>query len=130
MIALDTNIVVRLITDDDPDQVRRARALILKRSGFVQLTVILETEWVLRSAYRFSRKQIAEALTVLSQTKDIAIESPTHFVAILRAYEAGLDFADAMHLACCDDAEAFATFDGPLKAGAARSFPERTVLIP
>jgi predicted nucleic acid-binding protein len=48
----------------------------------------------------------------------------------MNAYEAGLDFADAMHLASCDVAEAFATFDRPLKMGAAKSFPERTVLIP
>lgn len=130
MIALDTNILVRLITEDDPDQVRRARALILERSGFVQLTVILETEWVLRSVYRFSREQIVEALTVLSQTDDITLEKPAQFASIMNSYEAGLDFADAMHLTCCDASEAFATFDRPLKMRAATSFPERTIVIP
>lgn len=129
MIALDTNIVVRLITEDDPDAVARARALILERSGFVQSTVLLETEWVLRAVYGFKRPQIVEALRVLGETDAIELEDKTRLDAVLGAYEDGLDFGDAIHLATCPFA-AFASFDRALQIKAKRAFPDLTVVSP
>jgi predicted nucleic-acid-binding protein len=55
VIALDTNLVVRLLTRDDHAQALRARALIEAGAAFVPRTVVLETEWVLRTIYRFER---------------------------------------------------------------------------
>ncbi|SFD18287.1 Predicted nucleic-acid-binding protein, contains PIN domain [Bosea sp. CRIB-10] len=129
MIALDTNIVVRLITEDDPDAVVRARALILERSGFVQSTVLLETEWVLRAVYGFKKSQIVEALRVLGETDAIELEDGARLDAILGAYEDGLDFGDAIHLATCPVA-AFASFDRALLTNAKHTFPELTVVSP
>ncbi|KPF65968.1 hypothetical protein IP69_15955 [Bosea sp. AAP35] len=130
MIALDTNIVVRLITEDDPRQVARARALILARGGLVQTTVVMETEWVLRSVYGFSRAQIVAAFSLLGATDQLSVEAPERFAMSLEAYRGGMDFADAVHLAACDDVAGFGTFDAALVAGAARAFPMTNVIIP
>jgi len=48
MIAVDTNIVVRLLTNDDPEQAGRAAAVVKNGPVFIPKTVVLETEWVLR----------------------------------------------------------------------------------
>lgn len=130
MIALDTNIVVRLITEDDPRQVARARAMILARTALVQVSVLVESEWVLRSVYRYSRGRIAEAFAVLADTDPLIIENSRRFHDILEAYAGGMDFADAVHVAGSEAAEAFVTFDKSLVAGAQRYFPDRTVLTP
>ena len=129
MIALDTNIVVRLITDDDPDAVARARALILNRSAFVQSTVLLETEWVLRAVFGFSRPQIVAAFRVLRETDTIELEDRARLDAILGGYEDGLDFGDAVHLATCPVA-AFASFDRALLTKARHAFPNLTIVSP
>lgn len=50
MIALDTNVVVRLLVDDHPQQTRRARRLLEARPVIILPTVLLESEWVLRGA--------------------------------------------------------------------------------
>lgn len=65
MIALDTNVVVRLLVDDDPIQTRRARKLLETRSALVLPTVLLETEWVLRGAYGIGRPAIAGSIRKL-----------------------------------------------------------------
>ncbi len=57
MIAIDTNVVVRFLTRDDERQYRKAFQVIRNAPRiFLSDTVILETEWVLRHAYGFSRK--------------------------------------------------------------------------
>ena len=53
MIAVDTNIVVRLLTKDDPSQYQKAYHLFDKNDVLITDSVILETEWVLRFAYNF-----------------------------------------------------------------------------
>ena len=62
MLAVDTNVVVRLLTGDNPAQAARARAIFQRETVFVVKTVILvETEWVLRSLYRFDAIRILDA---------------------------------------------------------------------
>jgi predicted nucleic acid-binding protein len=58
MIALDTNIIVRLLANDDVSQARRAAEIIRNNEVFVTKTVLLETEWVLRHAYRIDRNTL------------------------------------------------------------------------
>jgi len=48
MLAVDTNLLVRIVANDDPEQVRRATSLFETERIFVPKTVLLETEWVLR----------------------------------------------------------------------------------
>ena len=62
MLAVDTNVIVRYLTRDDPEQFARASALIRSEDVFICTTVLLECEWVLRGAYRYSRDRIADAL--------------------------------------------------------------------
>ena len=65
MVAVDTNIVVRLLTGDDPEQFQRGKGLFEREQVFIPATVILETEWVLRYAYKFPPAEIASAVTVV-----------------------------------------------------------------
>jgi predicted nucleic acid-binding protein len=62
MLAIDTNVIVRYLTADHPEQSPKAKALIDTASEFVCTTVLLETEWVLRSVYGYSPAKVAEAL--------------------------------------------------------------------
>ncbi len=89
VIADDTNVVIRLLTGDDPQQFARVRRLFATETVFLPKTAILEAEWVLRSLYGCDPQQIADALTAL----------------------VALDFADILHLASSRIAQRFATFD-------------------
>src|SRR5450432_1976866 len=62
MLAIDTNLIVRSLTGDHPKQSAAARALIEAKDVFVCTTVLMETEWVLRSAYGFAPERVAKAL--------------------------------------------------------------------
>ncbi|MFB2977172.1 type II toxin-antitoxin system VapC family toxin [Microseira sp. BLCC-F43] len=61
MIAVDTNIVVRLLTQDDEKQYNKSLKLFQEQDIFIPDTVILETEWVLRFAYKFKPAEICQA---------------------------------------------------------------------
>ena len=129
MHAVDTNVLVRLLTGDDAAQSKRAAALFKKESIFIPKTVLLETEWVLRAVYGFSRPQIVAAFRVLSETDTIELEDRARLDAILGGYEDGLDFGDAVHLATCPVA-AFASFDRALLTKARHAFPNLTIVSP
>lgn len=112
MIALDTNVVVRIIVDDDPDQVQQAQTLLAANRCMVPITVVLETSWVLEAIYQVPVSVVASSLRQFLGLDQV--EAP-HMPAIeqaLRWYEDGLDFADALHRALAPNyAEALATFD-------------------
>lgn len=126
MIAIDTNVLVRLVVADDPAQARRARKLLEKNDVVVAATVLLEAEWVLRSAYGFEPAQIARAFRRFLGLPRVSPDSPAAVAQALDAYDAGLDFADALHLAATPDAEAFFTFDKRL----ARAARESVSMVP
>jgi predicted nucleic-acid-binding protein len=77
-------------------------------------TVLLETEWVLRSRYRLSRGQVLAALRGLTTLPKVEVEDADRVARALDWFEAGLDFADAMHLAATAEEETFVTFDRDL----------------
>ena len=114
MIALDTNVVVRFLVNDHPAQFRRAQAVIARGDIFIAATVLLETEWVLRAGYGFRPHDIRRFLRALLGLPGVATDEPIRIARALDAYDAGLDFADALHLALSDRADAFATFDARL----------------
>ena len=66
MQALDTNVIVRFLTGDDPKQAARARALIGHAPVFVARAVLLEVEWVLRGVYERPAAQIIPALRAVA----------------------------------------------------------------
>ena len=65
MIAVDTNVLVRLLTGDEPKQAAAARRLFASQPIWIAKTVLLETGWVLRSLYGFEQSAIREAFTKL-----------------------------------------------------------------
>lgn len=112
MIAVDTNVVVRLIVADDAVQGQRAARLFAQASEiFVAKTVLLETAWVLQSAYGFPRDQVAEALRRLAGLPNVLVEDAEQMAAALDLGRTGMDVADALHLAACPEAAPFYTFD-------------------
>ena len=110
-IAVDTNVVVRLLTADDAEQAKRAKGLFERETIWLPKTVILETEWVLRRLYRFSRSRVARALTALVALPNVRCEDETAVLSALGWALDGLDFADALHLASAGPAQEFVTFD-------------------
>ncbi len=111
MRAVDTNVVVRFLTGDDPRQAARARAVIGHEPVFIPRTVILETEWVLRAVYDLPPDRVIPALRALAGLPDIAVEGAPLVARALDWAETGLDFADALHLAAAADCATFLTFD-------------------
>ena len=123
MISLDTNIVLRLLVRDDPAQTAQAAALVRDNEVLVTTTVLLETEWVLRSRYRVPRSTILVGLRRLIRLDRLTVDHPTVAAGALDWFEAGLDLADALHLASSGSATEFATFDRKLARGAGRLGP-------
>ena len=122
MRAIDTNVVVRFLVGDDKRQAARARAAIEAGDIFVATTVLLESEWVLRSGYGFAPVQIAGALRGFAGLPGVAVEEPALLAEALHRLAEGMDFADALHLGGAEHCTAFLTFDrGLVKAAAGRS---------
>jgi predicted nucleic-acid-binding protein len=120
VIAIDTNVVVRFLVNDDHEQALRARALIEAEDLFVPTSVLLEAEWVLRSSYKFPRRPLFEALRAFLALPRIIAQDRQSAVAALGWAQQGMDFADALHLAGAAGCDAFASFDRALKRSAAK----------
>ncbi|NET48916.1 MAG: type II toxin-antitoxin system VapC family toxin, partial [Merismopedia sp. SIO2A8] len=93
MIAVDTNIIVRLLTQDDDTQYQRSLRLFEDHDIFIADTVILETEWVLRFAYKFRPRQICVALRNLMGLPNVYLMEAAVIEQALEWHENGLDFA-------------------------------------
>lgn len=111
MIAVDTNVIVRLLTNDDKSQAEAAVRLFKKHTIFISKTVLLETEWVLRYTYELSSEVILEAFERLLGLASVDMEDPGALLKAMYYYREGLDFEDALHLASGSKATEFATFD-------------------
>lgn len=120
MIALDTNVVVRIIVDDDPEQVRRAIQFISSNDVLLLTSVILEVEWVLRSIYKLDAETIVRSIKGFIALDSVSVEKPEAVLRAIEAYVQGMDFADAMHLACSSHCARFASFDIALSRDAQR----------
>lgn len=114
MISIDTNIIVRFLTKDDKRQFKKAQQVFRQHSVFISETVILESEWVLRYAYEFSAKDIADAFEKLFGLPNIKLDHPVKISQTIGWHRQGLDFADALHLANSQQYEKFITFDSKL----------------
>ena len=114
MRAVDTNILVRFLTADDAEQAQAARRVIEAGGISIGTTVILETEWVLRAGSGFSPAVTAQGLRGLGGLPGISVEEPAETAQALDWMIAGMDFADALHLARSSHCSAFVTFDKKL----------------
>jgi predicted nucleic-acid-binding protein len=120
MIGIDTNVVVRLVVADDADQTRRARKLIDQSLGrdepvLVSLLVLLESEWVLRSRYRFGREALLNIFRALLEARELVFEDePALEEALFHWKDSPCGFADCLiaahnrQMGC----RSTATFDG------------------
>lgn len=111
MIAIDTNVIARYLTSDHPEQSPRARELVNGQAVFVAVTVILEIEWVLRSAYGYGRPDVARALRAFGGLPTVTVEDAAIVAVAFDLTEKGMDFADALHLCKSAHCEEFVTFD-------------------
>lgn len=128
MIAIDTNVLVRIATNDDPAQAKRALAIMRSNRVFVPRTVVLETAWVLRHAYGLEDAAIGRALSTLAGIATVEIETRADVLRALGWYAAGMDIADALHLASSGATTAFASFNRAL-AKTARKVGSRPPVV-
>ena len=118
MIGLDTNVLVRYITQDDPVQSAKASELIESLTtaspGFVSLVSILELVWVLQSCYQSAKSDVVMVLETLLRTRELTVEHAEIIWQALRKFVANkADFADCLIERCAHAAgcEYTATFD-------------------
>jgi predicted nucleic-acid-binding protein len=133
MLAVDTNVVARFLVNDDAAQHQRVLALFRKHDIWLAKTVLLETEWVLRTVFEFTGEEIGAALRKLLGLPNVRCEDGPAVALALDGLTAGLDFADALHLTGCQAAgaeEGFVTFDARLVKRASRQWPDITVRLP
>ena len=105
MPALDTNVLVRFIVEDESAQFAAANKLVREcvaagDSIFVPVTVALELEWVLRSNFGFSKQEVIQTLAQLLSSEELTFESEGACEAALSNYRQGpADFSDCLHTA-------------------------------
>lgn len=122
MIGVDTNVLLRVITEDDDPQraVSEARILAILDGGeevFVPLVTLAELAWSLKSQYRYPRSSIADALASIAGTDPFVVQSAAAVDRALAWYRAGpADFADYLILSTSlsEGARGVLTFDGNL----------------
>ncbi len=100
MIGLDTNVVVRYLVQDEPDQSATASmvidALTEKDPGFLSLVTVVELYWVLRRAYKLSTARCVELVEGLLDARELRVGQDSIVRAALTASHGGLDFPDAV----------------------------------
>src|SRR4029077_14673079 len=111
MIAVDTNVLVRLLTGDDPKQAAAAKSLFAAGPIWIAKTVLLETGWVLRSLYGFDESAIRGAFTKLLGLKHVHTEDKASMADALALTAHGIELADAIHLTSRPPGAAFVSFD-------------------
>ena len=123
MTGLDTNVLVRYLTEDDAGQFQAALRLLNRKGAEFHIPdlVLVEADWVLASIYKWSREEIAETLARLLSIHNLVFEDESRIRGALRILRAGADLADALIAARCQENECreLATFD----KGMVKHFP-------
>jgi predicted nucleic-acid-binding protein len=114
MISIDTNVIVRLLVIDDVAQSERAKAIFENDHVFIAFSVVLETEWVLRVRYDFEKRALIDAFRRLLRLPNVVAEDGPRVLQALEWADAGMDFADALHLAGSLHCVSFTSFDRKL----------------
>jgi predicted nucleic-acid-binding protein len=118
MRALDTNVLARFFIDDPDDtqaaKQRPAAVAALSERAFVSVTVLLELEWVMHGFYELPKTDISRVFRALASIEHLSLEDRDAVLAAVDAFDSGLDFADALHMARSSRASGFATFDQQL----------------
>ncbi len=121
MIALDTNVVVRFLVQDDEKQSKAAmsfmNSLTPHAPGYICREVIIEVVWVLERAYHLSRKQIVPVIEGLISSKELVVEGDDRVgIALSHYLNGGSGFSDRMILLAAEGAQCseLVTFDKAL----------------
>lgn len=123
MRAVDTNILVRWLTRDDPVQTPIADRVMAK-PVFVAHTVLLELAWVLGGrTYRFNRARLAVALRALIDTQTVNVGDEEAVRWAIERFAAGGDIADMLHLTSLHGCSAFVSFENRLQERAGPQAP-------
>lgn len=110
MAALDTNVLIRFLIEDDAAQFAAATKLIRQcvvagETLFIPVTVALELEWVLRSNFGFGKAAIVQTLSQLLSSVDLLFESEGALELALRLYgQSTAEFSDCLHVALASGA--------------------------
>jgi predicted nucleic-acid-binding protein len=101
VIGLDTNVLVRYIAQDDPDQAAVATHLIERFSaeqpGFISTVTMVETVWVLTRAYKVPKASIIDIVEGLLRARDLIVEgAEVHYLALGVFQSSPADYADAV----------------------------------
>lgn len=117
MVAIDTNVLVRLLTRDDLSQVRAAESFI-RQGAWVSLLVLAETTWVLTSVYGVGRPELARSIEMLLDHRQLVLEEQAVVRAALTQFRGrpSLGFSDCLVLerARAADRLPLGTFDRAL----------------
>ena len=111
MIAVDTNILVRLLLNDDLVQVQQSKQLFSQNDIYISDSVLLESAWVLKHSGKYTHLQIAEGLRRIGGFPTVSVENPKRLALAWEWVQDGLEFADAFHLADAQALNKFVTFD-------------------
>lgn len=131
MIALDSNVLVRWLVQDDPKQVRRVKRLFERlekddEAAFISDVVLAETVWILEASYGAGREEVAASLREMLRAKQLAFSADDRIHRALEAFEEGrADFSDYLIQAIANDrdCETVYTFDKALLKGKGFSAP-------
>lgn len=118
MIAVDTNIVVRYAVKDDPVQTQLATSFLRDNQCRLLPTVVLESVWVMGSkrGYALAPVTVAERVRHIAGLPTVQVEQAAEIARALDWYEAGMDFADALHLALAGRSIGLATLDRGIRS--------------
>lgn len=110
MIGLDTNVLVRYVSQDDPVQSQKATDLIESLTagepGFIVMVSVVELVWVLQSCYQATKSEIVDVLETLLRTKELVVErAEVVWQALRRFSDSKADFADCLIERCAHAAE-------------------------
>jgi predicted nucleic-acid-binding protein len=99
MLAVDTNVLVRLVVRDDPAQVRAAEEFVTK-GAWVSHLVLAETLWVLDSVFELERERMAQAVEMLLNHRDLTLQDADVVTTALGHYRkrSSVDFSDCLVL--------------------------------
>ena len=125
MTAVDSNVLVRLLTGDDHDQFTTAKSLFETESIWIAKTVLLETDWVLRSLYEFDADAVRDSLHKLLGLLNVYAEDESSVAAALALNSQGLDLADALHVSSRGPGTTFVSFDRAFVRRASRAGVDR-----
>lgn len=130
MTAVDTNVLVRLLTGDHPRQTAAAKALFSSEPVWIAKTVLLETAWVLSRRYGFEDSAVAGALQNLLGVDNVHVEDELAVAAALALTAHGIELADALHLGSRPPDAGFVSFDRSLVRRAQRAGVDHVAELP